>query len=210
MTEERISAISRLRTGTDVHGVTALVVFYGCPLRCKYCINRFTLDNPEKARLMTSYELLEVLLKDELYYVATGGGVTLGGGEPLLRPQFIMELMELGARRWHTTVETSLNIPTYNLSVLLPYIDEYIVDIKDMNPDIYQRYTGHSNHLVLKNLNWLVEHGKADNITVRLPEIEGYNEERDRAVSRQILQDMGISKFDCFKYVTDNDRKRKM
>ena len=160
MTEERISAISRLRMGTDGHGVTALVVFHGCPLRCKYCINRFTLENPEKARLMTSYELLEVLLKDELYYVATGGGVTLGGGEPLLRPQFIMELMELGARRWHTTVETSLNIPTYNLSVLLPYIDEYIVDIKDMNPEIYQRYTGHSNRLVLKNLNWLVEHGK--------------------------------------------------
>lgn len=210
MTEARISAVSRLRMGTDGHGVTALVVFHGCPLRCKYCINMFTLENPEKARPMTPPELLDVLRKDELYYVATGGGVTLGGGEPLLRYQFISELMELGAKRWHTTVETSLNVPTYNLSVLLPYIDEYFVDIKDMNPDIYQKYTGHSNSLVLKNLQWLVEHGKTDCITVRIPDIGGYNTEDDRMASRRMLQEMGITKFDCFKYITENDRKRKM
>ena len=210
MTEARISAISRLRMGTDGHGVTALVVFHGCPLRCQYCINRFTLENPEKARLMTPADVLDILRKDELYYVATGGGVTLGGGEPLLRYQFIRELMELGAGRWHTTVETSLNVSTYNLSVLLPYIDEYFVDIKDMNPDIYQKYTGHNNGLVLKNLQWLVKHGKADSITVRIPDIDGFNSEEDRTASRRMLQDMGITKFDCFKYITENDRKRKM
>jgi hypothetical protein len=47
-----------------------------------------------------------------------------------------------------------------HLEILLPVVDDYIVDIKDTNDEIYQNYTGRSNHQVLGNLRWLIEHGK--------------------------------------------------
>ena len=103
---------------------------------------------------------MKVLQKDELYFWATRGGVTFGGGEPLLYPQFIQTVLELGAKQWHVTVETSLNVSQESLEVLLPYVDEYIVDVKDMDPLIYQKYTSWSNKYVKNNLRWLISHGK--------------------------------------------------
>ena len=57
-------------------------------------------------------ELYDIARKDEFYYVATKGGVTFGGGEPLLYSNFIKEVLLCGANKWHTSVETSLNVPT--------------------------------------------------------------------------------------------------
>jgi organic radical activating enzyme len=71
---------------------------------------------------------------DELYYLATGGGVTFGGGEPLLYSEFIIKILELGAKKWNVTIETSLNVPFEKIKVLLPYINEMIVDVKEINP----------------------------------------------------------------------------
>ena len=95
---------------------------------------------------------MKVLMKDELYYITSCGGATFGGGEPLLWPDFIIDVLDLGAKRWHTTIETSLNVPFVNIERLLPYIDEYVIDIKDMNPDIYRAYTGKDNAIVVQNL----------------------------------------------------------
>ena len=121
--------ISRLRMGTDGHGVTTLVAFHGCPLRCKYCLNPQSLSDNAKVMMKTPEEVMQVIRKDELYYLATNGGVTFGGGEPLLRSEFIKEVLELGAKQWHITIETSLNVPLQNLVLLFPYIHEYVEDI---------------------------------------------------------------------------------
>ena len=121
--------ISRLRMGTDGHGVTTLVAFHGCPLRCKYCLNPQSLSDNAKVLMKTPVEVIQAIRKDELYYLATNGGVTFGGGEPLLRAEFIKEVLELGAKQWHITFETSLNVPLQKLVLLFPYIHEYVVDI---------------------------------------------------------------------------------
>ena len=123
----KVLGISRLRLGTDGNGITTLVAFHGCPLRCKYCLNPDSINYCEHAKCMLPEEVMEELKKDELYYIATKGGVTFGGGEPLLNSQYIKDILELGAKNWNVTVETSLNVPRQHLKMLLPYIGDELI-----------------------------------------------------------------------------------
>lgn len=191
--------IDRLRMGTDGKGVTTLVGFYGCPLQCKYCINNQCHINNPQAKI-TSEDLYNRVKIDQLYFKATGGGITFGGGEPLLNAHFIKEVMELGAKDWHTTLETSLNVPIEDWNYLFDYVDDFIVDVKDMNPSIYKSYTGSENTYVIKNLQELQRKGFSNRVLLRLPLIPGFNDEYDILRSCQELKDMGFSKFNKFKY----------
>lgn len=198
--------LSRLRMGTDGEGIRTLIAFHDCALDCKYCLNPQCKTTGPKARIkyMSAEQIAEVISKDELYHLATKGGITLGGGEPLLYCEFLENtFFKKYGKRWHVTVETSLNVIPLNLMRLATFIDEYVVDIKDMNPEIYQKYTGHDNESVIYNLRWLVENGKADHVTARIPLIPGFNTEEDRANSRRELEAMGISRFDLFTYKTN-------
>ena len=208
MNKASLIGISRVRLKTDGHGVTTLVASHGCPLRCSYCLNPQCLRNDAKTLNLSPEELYTILKKDELYYIATKGGATFGGGEPLLNCDFIKQVMELGAKKWHTTIETSLNVPRNNLEILFPYIDEYIVDIKDMNPTIYNRYTGKNNDNVIANLKWLVSMGRANHILCRIPLIANYNTVDNQNKSKAILQKIGIKRFDLFTYRTDIKNSR--
>jgi len=199
---EPIIGISRLRMGTDGHGIRTLVAFHGCCLSCKYCLNPKCLGLKTRVKEMSPEEIIHEITKDELYYIATKGGVTFGGGEPLLKSGFIKEILELGAKRWNIAVETSLNVPKENLQELRSYINEYIVDIKDMNPNVYQQYTGNSNEQVKSNLKWLIDEGLSDRIICRIPLIPGYNSKYAQEVSKELLIQMGIRRFDLFTYKT--------
>lgn len=203
MIKTPLIGISRLRLNTDGNGITTLIAFSGCPLNCKYCLNPQCLREEGENHNYTPKEIYEILKKDELYFLATNGGATFGGGEPLLRADFIKEILELGAKRWHTTLETSLNTPLSYLEKLLPYINEYIVDIKDMNPVIYKTYTGSNNNQVISNLKWLIEKGKSENILCRIPFIPLYNTQHSMTLSEMRLKDIGITRFEKFKYITD-------
>ena len=205
MSKAPIIGISRLRMGTDGRGVTTLVAFHGCPLHCAYCLNP-QCHEPTNKRI-TSEKLMKLLRKDELYFLASKGGVTFGGGEPYLHVGFIKEIMELGAKDWHTSVETSLNVPLDNLQELEPNIDEYIVDIKDMDGDTYKRYTLKDNNQVLDNLRWLIDNGHAQHIMCRIPLIPSYNSQEAQMKSRKVLSDMGITRFDFFRYKTNINKK---
>ena len=77
-----IFAIIRHRIPTDGDGVTTLVGLKGCPLACKYCLNPQC--GTAKSERLTADELYEKVRIDDLYFIATGGGITFGGGEPLL------------------------------------------------------------------------------------------------------------------------------
>ena len=202
-----ILGISRLRMGTDGHGITTLVAFNGCPLRCRYCLNPECLNTSKKVRRMLPEEVMAELRKDELYYLATKGGVTFGGGEPLLNSQYIKDILELGAKSWNVTVETSLNVPRKHLKLLLPYINEYIVDIKDMNPNIYKNYSWRNNKQVIDNLKWLIKKGVAERIICRIPYIPKFNTIYDQEASIKMLSDMGITRFDVFTYMVDANVK---
>jgi pyruvate formate lyase activating enzyme len=103
--------------------------------------------------------------------------------------------------RWRITLETSLNVERRHLKMLLPLISQWIIDVKDMNPDIYHRYTSKSNRRVIGNLRWLAAHVDTNKVTIRLPHIPDFNTEQDMACSQQQLQTMGFKDFDRFQYI---------
>lgn len=200
MSTAKIFGISRHRLTTDGEGVTTLVAFNECPLRCKYCLNKTSWDM-SKGRNYTPELLFEEVKIDQLYFLATHGGVTFGGGEPLLQVEFIKAFRELCGLQWQLLAETSLNVPFENVEALNAVLDGYIVDIKDMNPKIYQTYTVKDNALVMSNLEWLLKQGRADSIKVRVPHIPEFNTDEDVNCSKEQLVAMGVKDIDEFNYI---------
>ena len=193
-------ALSRLRMGTDGKGVTTLAAGAGCPLCCRYCINRRLLkEAPQKS--VTAEELLERVRIDDLYFRATGGGVTFGGGESLLHAEFICRFRDLCPPEWRIAAETSLAVPREHLMAAMSAVDEFIVDCKDMNPDIYRRYTGGDVRLMKDNLEILLVSCGAERLLVRVPYIPGFNTAEDQARSAEALREMGVMRLELFEYV---------
>ena len=194
-------AINRHRLTTDGEGVTTLVGFHGCPLHCEYCLNAQCLQADGVWCRLTPGELYSEVEIDDLYFMATGGGICFGGGEPLLRSDFIKAFAEIMNPEWKLTVETSLNVPLENVKAIASLVQMWYVDIKDMNPDIYKAYGCKENKQVISNLQWLAANGYADKVIIRLPLIPEYNTDEDRQRSQQQLEEMGFTNFDKFNYI---------
>lgn len=194
-------AINRHRLTTDGEGVTTLVGFHGCPLHCQYCLNAQCLQADGVWCRLTPGELYSEVEIDDLYFVATGGGICFGGGEPLLRSDFIKAFAEIMNPEWKLTIETSLNVPLENVKAIASLVQMWYVDIKDMNPEIYKAYGCKENKQVISNLQWLAANGYADKVIIRLPLIPEYNTDEDRQQSQQQLEEMGFTNFDKFNYI---------
>nr|WP_315430577.1 radical SAM protein [uncultured Prevotella sp.] len=194
-------AINRHRLTTDGEGVTTLVGFHGCPLHCEYCLNAQCLQADGVWCRLTPGELYSEVEIDDLYFVATGGGICFGGGEPLLRSDFIKAFAEIMNPEWKLTIETSLNVPLENVKAIASLVQMWYVDIKDMNPDVYKAYGCKENKQVVSNLQWLAANGYADKVIIRLPLIPEYNTDEDRWQSQQQLEEMGFTNFDKFNYI---------
>lgn len=195
--------ILRHRLQTDGKGVTTLAAFHGCPLRCQYCLNPQCHRADYQPIELTPQALYDRVKIDQLYFLATGGGVTFGGGEPALYSDFITRFRKLCGPEWNLTIESSLNVPMENIQQLFPVINHYFIDLKDANDEIYKRYTQQSNVRVKENLEWLAAQGIADRIIVRLPHIPDFNTEEDIQRSMEYLQGIGIQNMDIFTYKTD-------
>ena len=196
-----IIGIDRHRLTTDGEGVTTLVAFHGCPLHCKYCLNPQCLSPDGVLRTITPSELYSEVEIDDLYFVATGGGICFGGGEPLSHSKFIEEFVKIMNPEWSIILETSLNVPLKQLEMVAPLIKEFIVDVKDMNEPIYKAYTMQDNNMVVSNLKWLAENRYTDITIVRLPLIPYYNTDTTQEKSREQLERMGFYRFDIFEYI---------
>lgn len=202
---EEISApiigISRHRLLTDGKGVTTLVAFHGCTLRCRYCLNPHSLTDEDRYKIYTPLELYHRVRIDELYFLATGGGITFGGGEPGLRHQFIRQFREICGDEWHITLETALNYPSDFLKELLDVTNEFIIDIKDMDVDTYFSYTGRRNDIVKQNLQLIADSGRAENCLIRVPLISEFNDDNAQKHSCNVLNAMGFNRIEKFAYL---------
>ncbi len=200
----------RLRMATDGTGVTALVGAYGCPLRCKLCINPQTWrprkDGKPGFRWVTLEELYDKVKQDNLYYLATGGGITFGGGEPLVHARFIEAFRAICPPEWHFTAESCLSIDPDLIPIAARAVDAFFIDIKDTSPAVYKAYTGVDHTLAMQNLAALLALVGPDRITVRVPRIPGYNTEADVDASVRRLHDMGLSRLDLFTYKQPKSR----
>jgi len=196
--------IDRHRLGVDGVGVTTLAAFHGCPLRCRYCLNHRCLEAPDGLPRYTPQQLYDRVAIDNLYFIATGGGVCFGGGEPLLRVDFITEFKALCGKSWNLTAETSLQVPREAVEKAAEVIGDFIVDIKESNPETYRTYTGGDAELSWSNLSLLLSLVSSEHITVRVPLIPDYNDEAATDRTAQRLADMGITRIDRFTYRTIN------
>lgn len=197
-----IFGIDRHRMTIDGEGVTTLVGGFGCPLKCKYCLNphAWNPDTYKRCRIYTPEQLYNEVKIDDLYFRATGGGVTFGGGESLLHAAFIKEFKNY-CPDWSIAVETSLNVPKESLLLVLDAVDEFIVDIKDMDPEIYLSYTGMTNERVLENLRILAENTAVKRIKIRVPSIPAVNTAANINSSLAQLKALGFQDLETFEYV---------
>lgn len=201
-----IIGIVRHRLTTDGDGVTTLVAFHTCTLHCNYCLNPQSLVMPESYPLYTPQKLYDETAIDNIYFLATGGGITFGGGEPCLRSDFIVQFHEICGPQWNLSIETALNVPQQHIEHLLPVIHHWIIDIKDMNPDIYHNYTGKNNDRVVENLKFLANNRLQEHCIVRVPLIPEYNTADDCNRNIAQLKALGFTHFDQFTYKTSIDK----
>lgn len=193
-------SLSRLRMGTDGQGVTTLVAGAGCPLSCRWCINaRLLREAP--AEPVTAEELVERLRVDDLYFRATDGGVCFGGGEALLHAAFLRRFRALCPEAWRISAETSLAVSEELLRLSFGAVDLYIVDCKDMNADVYRRYTGGDASLMQRNLRLLLDAVGPARVHVRVPLIPEFNTSEDQFASVRLLREMGVTNIETFAYV---------
>lgn len=196
-----LHVISRLRMATDGVGVTTLVTSVGCPLQCRYCINPRTWQGDMKHRLVTVDELYEELKIDNLYFLATGGGVTFGGGEPLLQADFLRAFFDkYQDTGWKFNLESSLSVPWEQIEKIVDCFDWFFIDSKDMDPERYHAYTDGDLNLFVENLKKLLARVGDEKITVRVPYIEGYNTRENVEENCEALRKLGITHLDVFDY----------
>jgi pyruvate formate lyase activating enzyme len=179
------------------------VGLYGCPLRCKLCINPNSQQIPNNARVLTPQQLFDEVKHDDILYRATNGGITFGGGEPCLYPEFIKQFSSLCPSNWNIRIETSLNVPAENILSLLSSVDEWFVDIKLWNIEKYRDYTGKDNHNVLQNLEYLLP--IKEKVIIRVPIIEGLTNDTDADRVEQELLGIGFMNIQKDRYLNPQD-----
>ena len=206
MKKIRVMGINRHRMYIDGQGINTLVALEGCPLKCKYCINKNLLAGG-KVQEMSLQELAEKVLIDYCYFMATGGGVTFGGGEALLHSGQIKAFREVLPKDVPIKVETSLNVPTECLLEVIDVVDEFIIDIKSMNPQIYKEYTGLVNSRLVENLEILCEKGLQDKCKIRIPNIPGFTVRADIDKAADSMNSMGFKNLEIFDYVMRGEKE---
>jgi len=129
-------------------------------------------------RTITVDEAIQEVLKDRPFYETSGGGMTLSGGEPTYQIAFAEALLRTAKQEGvHTCIETCGYTDYERLERLRPYVDQFLYDLKETNPQRHLEYTGVSNDRILDNLRELAARGAS--IALRCPIIPGYNDRQD-------------------------------
>jgi len=146
-------------------------------------------------------ELLEILLRDRVFYEVSGGGVTLSGGEPTLWSQYAGDLLRrLKLEGIHTALQTCGYFDYYAFKeAMLPWLDLIMYDLKLINAEDHLRWTGQDNERILQNFTRLLD--QPVEMIPRIPLIPGFTapEENLEGIS-SFLKDNGIRRCSLLPY----------
>lgn len=206
----------------DGPGLRTTFFVKGCPLKCIWCHNPESIDpKPQEARFqhlcrhcavctrdeatcptrayklygkfLSMEEIVAKALEDKAFYDASGGGVTLSGGEPLFFWEWAVELFTLlKDEGLNTCLDTSLYAPSAAIEALLPVTDMWLPDYKAHDEARHIKYTGVSNTVIKRNLERLVA-AKAK-LEVRCLSVPGCTDGEDLIARHKYLDSLGIAK----------------
>lgn len=168
---------------------------------CGKCVEScYTNALVQKGTTMTVERVLDEVLKDEMLYAKSGGGITLSGGEPTMQPTFALAILE-GAQKHglHTAIETCGFVRWDVLAGILQATDLVIYDIKHLDTVQHKKLVGAGNELILKNLEAIAKQNK--DILVRIPLIPGLNDsEENLRASAGLIRKLAIEEVEIIPY----------
>ena len=151
---------------------------------------------------MTAQECFKKLEADTPYYQnSSHGGITVSGGEPLMQPAFVKELLQLCKQAgFDTAIESNLSVPFEIIESLLPFLDRIYCDLKILDNEAHKAATGHSNHQVLENIAKLAQYDIP--VVVRTPLIPGTTDSPDniRAIAKWLKENANIHYYELLNY----------
>ncbi len=161
----------------DGPGIRTVIFFSGCNLRCLWCQNPEALLYQPDSNSYSINDVIQVVMKDKEFFIASNGGVTLSGGDPLLQhPDSLISLLKgLKKEGIHVAVETAAHVPLENIKKVAPYIDLFLVDLKIVgNDDLHIKYTKHDSQLIHSNIQEMI--ALHANIHFRMVVVPGCND----------------------------------
>lgn len=149
---------------------------------------------------MSVSDVMEQILRDQIFFDQSNGGVTISGGEPMMQADFVEAVLAAcRGRRIHTALDTCGHSEWQQLDRVRASVDLFLFDLKLMDPIKHEQFTGVRNDRILENLRRLAERGS--NVTVRIPLIPGVNDDEGNlnAVSK-FLVPLGLTRVDLLPY----------
>lgn len=199
-----ISNIQRF-TVHDGPGIRITIFMQACPLDCWWCHNPESksfgsIEGNDQNQRMTPEHLMTEIRKELVFMEESDGGVTFSGGEPFMQSEFLSEILDLcKAEEIHTTVDTSGFAKAEIFEAILQKPDLFLFDIKFVDSDLHQKFTGVSNTLIMQNLQSLVKAGK--DVNIRLPLIPGINDtEKNLNDVKDLMLQSNLKKINILPY----------
>lgn len=170
--------------------------------RCGQCLIVCPAGAREIAgREMSVDEVMQEVRKDLVFYDESGGGVTFSGGEPLMQPEFLAELLKrCRQERIHSTVDTSCYAERSVVEKISKLADLFLCDVKHIDPEKHKAFTGVDNRIILDNIRFLSDSGCL--MKIRIPVVPGFNAEPETidAIAKFVKSLSNIQKVDLLPY----------
>lgn len=178
----------------DGPGVRSVVFLQGCPLRCACCHNPDTWDF-NGGENVSADEIFRKIKRFKNYF-GKEGGVTVSGGEPLLQPEFIIELFTLCKTDGiSTAVDTSGCVLNEKVKEVLKLTDVVLLDYKYVTDELYKENVGCEKAHVDKFLEYL--NSQNTDTWIRQVIIKDLNNNADSVKALKELK----KKYNCIKKI---------
>jgi len=159
----------------------------------------------------SAVDIMQEIDKDAVFYEESGGGVTFSGGEPLMQPYALKQLLELcSLKGYHTAIDSSGHAEPAALKMLMKLANLWLFDLKIIDDVKHVEYTGVSNELALKNLQTLALEG--EEIIVRFPLIPGITDGKNNLEAiAGLMKQLNLNRIDILPYHSiAKDKYRRM